>query len=566
MAFSSQVRDILRAMQLLSVDAFPPVLDAEQFWLLVGPLEHEQLDFKLKPTDRLSDTIAAMAMTDGGVVVLGISDDHAIVGCELNQRTLDRAMAAGHAVGVDIAIKALELDGFPVTVIGVPEVRGRIVTTTDGRLLRRLGSSTQPLIGDALGRFVRERVGHSAEEDSIPLAAIEDFDLDLVNRALGRPGRQRVRRDGLLRALVDTGVASIEPGPAGTIVSKAAALVFANDPRKVIPGAAVQIVRRSGVGPGPGPTTAREELSGPIPRLLDDVNTFIERHSPRYITVIGSKREIVPAYPLAAVREAVLNALAHRDYSISGSTVDITIWDDRMEIHSPGSLPGHITVENIREEHYSRNRRVMNILKTLRLVEEYGEGIDRMFNEMEARLIDPPTIFAAPASVTVTLYTRSLLTPEDQAWLALLGHLGLTPQERRILVMARRDGSVTPRRIRATIPDVDVDDLLAGAMAKGLLVRTGERGGTRYVLSDEVVLRAGASGLEARGRQRQMLLDEIRRIGSLSTQEASAFLDEPTSIVRHLLTDLVRARLVTADGQTRARRYSAAGGRAPRSR
>jgi hypothetical protein len=111
------------------------------------------------------------------------------------------------------------------------------------------------------------------------------------------------------------------------------------------------------------------------------------------------------------------------------------------------------------------------------------------------------------------------------------------------------------------VPDVDVEDLLAGAMAKGLLVRTGERGGTRYVLSDEVVLRAGASGLEARGRQRQMLLDEIRRTGSLSAPEAVAFLDEPIGIVRHLLSDLVRARLAVAEGKTRARRYYAAGAR-----
>jgi len=70
--------------------------------------------------------------------------------------------------------------------------------------------------------------------------------------------------------------------------------------------------------------------------------------------------------------------LAHRDYGRRGTTVDVTIWDDRIEIRSPGGLTGRITLENIRVEHYSRNRRVMRALKLLGLVEEYGEGIDRM--------------------------------------------------------------------------------------------------------------------------------------------------------------------------------------------
>ena len=75
------------------------------------------------------------------------------------------------------------------------------------------------------------------------------------------------------------------------------------------------------------------------------------------------KRALVSEYPLAVLREAVLNALAHRDYGLSGATVDITIWDDRVEIRSPGPLPGHITIDNIRSEHYSRNKRVMQVLR-----------------------------------------------------------------------------------------------------------------------------------------------------------------------------------------------------------
>lgn len=262
----------------------------------------------------------------------------------------------------------------------------------------------------------------------------------------------------------------------------------------------------------------------------------------------------------------MLNALAHRDYALGGATVDVTIWDDRIEIQSPGPLPGHITLGNMRREHYSRNRRIMRILKLLALVEEYGEGVDRMYTEMEARLMEPPSFAATSSSVIVTLYNRSILSIDDQAWLALLGHIDLTPAERRVLVIARHEGAVPPRRLRAMLgADLDVEALIGGALAKGLVVRTGRGGGARYVLSDEVVMRAGGGGVEARSRKRQTLLDEIRRRGSLSTAEASDFLSEPDrTLVKQMLDDLVRAREATSAGRTRARRYYAAGTRRER--
>lgn len=105
------------------------------------------------------------------------------------------------------------------------------------------------------------------------------------------------------------------------------------------------------------------------------------------------------------------------------------------------------------------------------------------------------------------------------------------------------------------MPTADVDAILRGAVAKGLLVRTGQAGGARYELSDEVVMRAGSSGVEAQARKRQMLLDEVRLRGSISTAEGAELLGEDILLVRHLLNDLTAAGQVVARGQTRARRY-----------
>lgn len=550
----------VRNRRLPRLSELPSGLSSQRFWEVFGDLEYERLDFK-ESASFLKDIIPAMAMTLGGLIVCGVSDDRRFVGCPLDQKTLDRIYRLAHETGVDVQTQALHVDGLELTVIAVPEVRDHIVTSTEGRLLRRVGSDNQPLRGDSLGRFVRAREQRSGEDEPVPRLDYQDLEIGLINRALGSDGRPHIRRrnpDTLARALVDLGVAEVSDPLLDPQILRAAVLLFAKQPTRYVQAAAVQAVRRVGVGPGPGPVSARQDIDGPIPVLLEQALAFIEAHTHHFDAVVGTHRETFAEYPPAVLREAMLNALAHRDYALVGATVDVTLWDDRIEIHSPGPLPGHITPDNIRDEHFSRNRRIMRILKALNLVEEYGEGVDRMYVEMEARLMEPPRFAATPSSVTVTLYNRSLLSIDDQAWLSLLGHLeDLSVQERRALVIARHEDGVTPRRLRTAFGDsADADAVIASTVAKGVLVRVGRGGGARYVLADEIVMRAGGAGLEARSRKRQMLLDELQRRGSLSTAEAASFLgEEDRVLVRQMLDDLVRAKQAHAEGRTRGRRY-----------
>lgn len=521
---------------------------------VVGHLETEQLDFKREPA-KLHEIFAAMAMTRGGLVLIGINDRRELHGAALTQQLLDKLKRAGADTGVDIQLRELSVDESRVTVVAVPEVSGRVVTTPDGRLLRRVGSDNVPLRGDALARFVVEMSKGSAEEE--PLLAVEagEFDLDLVNTALRSLERPEVKEDGVFRALVDLGVADPQAAPADPQVTLAAGLLFGRHPTKWCRGASLQLIKRAGLGPSAGPTEERAEVDGPLPKVLDEALAFIQRHTRTYEVVIGRQRVRIPEYPTEALREAILNALAHRDYSLTGGTVDLTIWEDRVEITSPGSLPAPITVDNMRHQHYSRNRRIMQGLKAFGLVEEYGEGVDRMFEAMSDRLMDPPGIVATDMSVTVTLHNRILVSIEDQSWLAMLSHLSLSREERLAVALVHREGFVTRRRLLQLLPDADAAAVFRGATAKGLLVQTGRGGGIRYVMSPELSLRAGSSGVEAQSRKRQRLLDEIHRRGSISTAEGAVLLREDTTMVRHLLNDLVHAGLATAKGNTRARRY-----------
>ncbi|MYC85166.1 MAG: hypothetical protein F4X18_06535 [Acidimicrobiia bacterium] len=533
----------------------PEELSVDQFWGFFGRREHTGLDFKRGVNRGLLVAIPAMAMTSGGYVVHGVDDDRSIVGCPLTQTTQDRILRYASECDVQVHVRSIRVGGTELTITSVPEIAGRIVTTPDGRLVRRVGGDSLPLRGDALRRFVLARSEYPGEEEIVPHFNADDFALDMINQALRADGREPVGLAGLERALVDLRVAKPAQGTSGPLVLRAAAILFCKDPAEHVSGATVQFVRRAAVGPGPAPTTRRAEIKGPLPRLLEECLAMIGDNTRRFEAVMGVRREVIPEYPTQVLREAVANALAHRDYGLVGATVDITVWDDRVEITSPGPLPGHITPDNIQTEHYSRNRRIMGVLKTMGLVEEYGEGVDLMIRGMESRLMERPVFSANPDSVTVTLRSRALVGVEDQAWLQLFADHSMTVEERLALVTARSEGAVTPRRLRALRAGTDASAVLAGAVAKGLLTRVGVRGGARYVLSDEVVLRAGTTGIQARSRQQQLLLDEIGRRGSLSTVEGAELVGEQLGVVRNLLNDLVRAGLARAEGRTRARRY-----------
>ena len=309
-----------------------------------------------------------------------------------------------------------------------------------------------------------------------------------------------------------------------------------------------------GIAPVRVEVPARTPCRQPCQRRLFRLR-FITDHTKSVEVVAGLYRETLPEYPEPAAREAIVNALAHRDYGLAGATVDITVGDHRIEVRSPGSLPGHIDLENVRTEHYSRNPRITRVLKTLGVVEEYGEGIERIHREMESRLMEPPVFDDRSGSVTVTLSGSSFVTPEEFVWLRQLDRMELSGPERRVLVIARRRGPIARREVAPFLPGRNPGAVLAAMLRKGLLSRVGRRGGTRYALSPTVIRGAGAPPGYRNSDPRTRLLEVIRRRGSMSSREGANRTGLPRHAVLRLLNELVREGALRAEGNTRARRY-----------
>ena len=126
-------------------------------------------------------------MTDGGFIVHGVASDLTITGCPPSQNTVDRMTRFAGECGVDVRVRSVLVGESEITVTEVPEIRGRIVTTPDGRLLRRVGGDSQPLRGDTLARYVRQREDRPGEDESRQRRFSwyqRDVDLSVLNEVL----------------------------------------------------------------------------------------------------------------------------------------------------------------------------------------------------------------------------------------------------------------------------------------------------------------------------------------------------------------------------------------------
>lgn len=562
--------------RIRDISEIPDRLTEGEFWNTFGRLEHESLEFKREPPGKKKgagaargnfDVIPAMAMTNGGLIIIGISDDpREITGFRATQADLDTiAQSALHNYNMVISTKTIIVEKaetrIELLVIAVPHITDTTVTTPDGRLLRRVAGTNQPLTGEAMERFIHERTSIPGESQNLGDFAPSDIDIDLLNEALQADARPLVSPDEprrIERALVDLGVA-LPSQPTGAQILLAGAILFAQPSFTQAKGfdrsLTVQVIRRQGNDPASGPVLERSEFAGPLRRKLENCMEFIAAHTPSSEIVTGLHRERRFQYPKKVLREVILNALAHRDYHLKGATIDITICDDKIIVRSPGSLPGHITLENIISEHFSRNARIMRILKSINLVEEYGDGIDMIFREMRSLGMKDPEIFPTTASVTVTLHNFSAFSVEEQVWLESFDPAVVTPDERKILVMLNREGTIPLRVLKELLPDLDnLDKTLESAIAKGLIERNGNRGGSRYQLTQSLKHMIGSQGKEDYSRQ-GLLVSYIREHGSISTAEAADLLDVSIQTARKLLSGLSQTNILRPKGQTRARRY-----------
>jgi ATP-dependent DNA helicase RecG len=539
-----------RKRELLEV---PEQLDEARFWSVVGSQESDVVEFKEsipKPT-QLQEPLVAFANSQGGMVVLGVSSGrpHKVIGVNWAQDHEERVQDALRSTQPPLAATVAKsaVDGKTVVFVQVERPEAGWIHTSNGRLLIRAGPTNRALVGEDLARFIKERGSLPPEDEAVRGVGIDDLDPAALRTYLQeRLARSRIK---VAPALNDVGLTN-EDGQ----VRLATLLLFGKEPQASARRLGIVFMRMEGsVGAG-AKLRERIELTGPLPGLVADADRLIYREMRRDAVIRGLIREEVPEFPPPATREALLNAVGHRDYSLRGSAVEVRLFDDALEIESPGTLPAHVTVDNLRDVQYSRNPRIMDAFERLHLVEEAGTGIDRMIQEMEDALLDPPQFEEKSASFVVRLRGTSVFLAEDRLWIGDLADIPLSSDAKLALVYARRNGHITNEQLR-NLRHLDRDAsraVLQDLVARDLLRVVGRGRGARYVLGD---IAAQAHARATVPQQFATILSHAERAGSVANADVRGLLGIDRDEARELLAELTRLGYLEAVGERRGRRY-----------
>ncbi len=445
-----------------------------------GPL----LEFLPEPEpNRLAETLVAFANTDGGTILVGLDADGTPTGdmyaedLEDTLRTAERLCQPPVSAGWE-SVEFVEGHVVAIKVHRSPELHA----LADGPVLIRAGRENRPLGGEAIRQLAATKSAGDYETESVAGATFDDLDAEVIDEYLTkRSERRRGRRRG--------------EGPVQTILQEAGALtddgtptvagmlLFGKRPQAWLPQSGVVFVKFNGTEPrsadGQAGYGRREEVTGPLAHVLEEAWNLVWSEMSVSAKVSGLERRERPEYPRFAVREALVNAICHRDYRLRGRRIEVRMYADRMEVHSPGGLPGYITVDNIVEEHFSRNPRIVAGLFHWGYIEELGLGIDRMIEEMVQNGHPPPTFTAKPYAFTVTLFN----VRERAVAAAPPG--SMNERQARALSYIREHGAITNREYRELCSDVSAETVrldLADLVKQGILLKIGSKRGTYYIL------------------------------------------------------------------------------------
>ena len=278
------------------------------------------------------------------------------------------------------------------------ESSDKVHATNRDEVYLRVGDQNRKLNFKQRRELVYDKGQASFEVTPVENATFDDLKLGLINSYADRHRHPDSERLLKARRLLD----------GEGRVTVAAMLLFAAEPQQWFPQTFVRVLRYRGSDRGAG---ARQQLlsdvrvKGPIPRMIDEARQAVIDQLPTRRALTDSGRfEPVPLLPLDAWLEGLVNAVVHRSYSHSGDHIRVEIFDDRLEIESPGRFPGLSDLSDpLQVIRFARNPRIAEVCADLHFGQELGEGIRRMFNEMKLAGLVDPEYHQTSGSVRLTL-------------------------------------------------------------------------------------------------------------------------------------------------------------------
>jgi ATP-dependent DNA helicase RecG len=333
-------------------------------------------DEKVHPDD-LAAEMVAFSNTEGGTLVIGVSDSGQIVGLRDWNKTmqrLDNVASQNCEPPVYFTVEKVTVENKNILVVRIPKGPQRPYRTNRGVYYVRVGSSKRPATREELLRLYQASRVIYYDELPVPGTSPEDLDL-LYFRKFFEDFYQTRLEDFFLPKLLEN-MKVLTPLEDRLVFTVGGYLLFGRHPQKHFPYAKITVAAFA--GEQIGEEFEKKDLEGKLEEQIQGVETLLKLYlrTPVRIRAFASERRF--EIPLEALREGVINAVAHRNYHLPAQ-IRILIFADRIEIISPGKLPNTVTLENIRlGVHAERNPLLVSFLSKMGYMTQIGTGIIRM--------------------------------------------------------------------------------------------------------------------------------------------------------------------------------------------
>jgi ATP-dependent DNA helicase RecG len=444
----------------------------------------QEIDFRTEGASArtLAESLVALANASGGMVLVGVDPRSAKpLGLKDAEAARDAALEAAFLTDPPLIIplpEVVALDDETILVITIPPGLPHVYSLR-GKYLIRVGAQNKPLAPKRLRQLIIERGEISFESLIPPGATLDDIDWDKAERYLA--SLEGLSAATTEEALQNRGCLVRENG--GYRPTNAGVLLFGVQPERFVKSSEIIVARYA--GREMSDAFVREDIRGALPDQIRRAEAFLVSNMKRGVRLVSLEREEQVEYPTKAVREAIVNAVAHRDYSIRGDEIRVFMFSDRIEFYSPGRLPGHVTVDNIVEERFSRNEVIVQVLADMGFIEHLGYGIDRMIKLMRDYGLPAPRFQETAGGFRVILYGHGEgLAGEEEIDRGRWAHLDLNERQEKALTYLLEKERITNREYQELCPAVSSETIrrdLADLVNKNVLLKIGRKRATYYI-------------------------------------------------------------------------------------
>jgi ATP-dependent DNA helicase RecG len=360
-----------------------------------GESQHREFKRAVDNPEGFAGEIVAFANTEGGTLYIGVDDEGQIQGLKNINKVFqvvtnicrDRCIPP-----VSPVIEELTVEGKDIIVLTVrPELnRMKPYRTAGGRFYIRTGKDKKDATGREIIRIAQAAGELHYDESPVVETRLSDLSLpafsDYHERQFEMTVDEHCEQSGTALPSLLCNLRLAHKVDNDYVLSVAGVLIFSKKPQDLMPHSRVSAVAFAGSDED-SDILDRHEIIGTLPELIDGTKIFLERNVRAPAREHGFHREDILLYDRKAMGEAVVNAIAHRDYSLSGSQIRVFLFYDRLEVRSPGSLSNGITLDNIKlGVHTERNRAVVRILTQLGYMSAIGTGIPRLIIRLSRNL------------------------------------------------------------------------------------------------------------------------------------------------------------------------------------